>query len=191
VIEVMTPLSVSDINSQIKFNKTLNENNVFCVPIRFIVAALTLLATVVLYICRINLSTAIVVMSNYTKSDTISGTDVCPSAESSGSKNWKQNEGEFNWNETKQGVILGAFFWGYILFQVVGGRLSEIFGAKWLCAGGVGMSIIINLLTPIIARADYYLFLVSRVALGVSQSVVFPSCYALFAKWAPDHERRY
>jgi ACS family sodium-dependent inorganic phosphate cotransporter-like MFS transporter 5 len=148
-----------------------------------------LLATVVLYICRINLSTAIVVMSNYNKSDSINGSDVCSSGDSSGSKS-KQNEGEFDWNETTQGVILGAFFWGYILFQVVGGRLSEIFGAKWLCAGGIGMSIIVNLLTPLIARANYYLFLASRVVLGICQSVVFPSCYALFAKWVPDQERR-
>jgi MFS family permease len=168
----------------------LKEKNVSCVPIRFIVAALVLLATLVLYICRINLSTAIVVMSNYTKSDSINGSDVCSSGGSSGSTKSKQNEGEFDWNEKEQGVILGAFFWGYILFQVVGGRLSEIFGAKWLCAGGIGMSIIVNLLTPLIARANYYLFLASRVVLGIFQSVVFPSCYALFAKWAPDHERR-
>ncbi|CAG2162784.1 unnamed protein product [Oppiella nova] len=73
---------------------------------------------------------------------------------------------------------------------VVGGRLAEIFGAKWLCAGGIGMSILVNALTPMIARSlHYWLLLASRVVLGMFQAFIFPSCYALFSKWAPDHER--
>ena len=35
-----------------------------------------------------------------------------------------------------QGVILGMFFYGYVLTQLPGGRLAEIVGGKWLF--GVG-----------------------------------------------------
>ena len=37
-----------------------------------------------------------------------------------------------------QGVILGMFFYGYVLTQLPGGRLAELFGGKWLF--GVGQS---------------------------------------------------
>merc|ERR1711908_164787 len=38
----------------------------------------------------------------------------------------------FNWSEKEKGVILGMFFYGYVLTQLPGGRLAEIVGGKWL-----------------------------------------------------------
>ena len=40
------------------------------------------------------------------------------------------------WHESQQGIILGMFFYGYVLTQLPGGRLAEIVGGKWLF--GVG-----------------------------------------------------
>ncbi|XP_054158497.1 putative inorganic phosphate cotransporter [Oppia nitens] len=105
--------------------------------------------------------------------------------------NYQQNHhGEFDWSESTQSQILGAFFYGYLVFQIVGGRLAEMFGAKWLCAGGMTVSLMINALTPLIARTRiYWLLIGSRVVLGMFQAFIFPSLYALFSKWAPDNER--
>ena len=44
-----------------------------------------------------------------------------------------------------QGVILGMFFYGYVLTQLPGGRLAELFGGKWLF--GMGQSPMIRTLT--------------------------------------------
>jgi ACS family sodium-dependent inorganic phosphate cotransporter-like MFS transporter 5 len=187
----------------------------FFVRVRHVVAGMVLLATLNLYMCRINLSEAIVAMSKVKKvsDESRNSSDVCvlniaqhviqhsfanetalnysTTPSSHELPDFDDRKGEFDWDQKEQGVILGAFFYGYILFQVVGGRLAEMFGAKWLCAGGIGVSIVINALTPTIARThNYYLLLASRVVLGVFQAFIFPSCYALFAKWAPDHERR-
>ncbi|CAG2161783.1 unnamed protein product [Oppiella nova] len=169
---------------------------------RYVVAGLVLFATLNLYMCRINLSIAIVAMSRFNKTSHSSGSDVCDTNAYTTDPNNSTNSttayqsphteptGEFDWDEKTQGMILGTFFYGYILFQVVGGRLSEMFGAKWLCGGGIAVSIVVNALTPIIARSgQYWLLLASRVVLGVFQSFVFPSIYALFSKWAPDSER--
>ncbi|CAG2102003.1 unnamed protein product [Medioppia subpectinata] len=159
------------------------------IPVRYMVAGLVLFCTFNLYMCRINLSTAIVVMSKYNKSSGSAGSDICATSVDKNSTK-SHNSGDFDWDESTQGVILGAFFYGYLVFQVLGGRLAEIFGAKWLCAVGIGMSIVVNALTPIIARTNiYWLLLASRVVLGMFQAFIFPSCYALFSKWAPDHER--
>ena len=33
-----------------------------------------------------------------------------------------------SWHESQQGIILGMFFYGYVLTQLPGGRLAEIIG---------------------------------------------------------------
>ena len=39
-------------------------------------------------------------------------------------------DGEFDWDKETQGIILGAFFWGYLLTQIPGGWLAERVGGK-------------------------------------------------------------
>ncbi len=36
----------------------------------------------------------------------------------------------FDWNQKEKGVILGAFFYGYILTQVLGGFVATKYGAN-------------------------------------------------------------
>lgn len=38
---------------------------------------------------------------------------------------------KFDWSPTEQGHILGAFFYGYIIFQIPGARMAELVGARW------------------------------------------------------------
>ena len=61
---------------------------------------------------RVNLSVAIVYMvAPYNTTDTDQG-------------------GPFHWSDYDQGIILGMFFYGYIVTQLPGGRLAELFGGK-------------------------------------------------------------
>ncbi|CAG2102000.1 unnamed protein product [Medioppia subpectinata] len=126
---------------------------------------------------------AIVVMAKFNKSSSRSS-DICvTSADKNSTKS--HNSGEFDWDESTQGVILGAFFYGYLVFQVLGGRLAELFGAKWLCTGGIAASLVINALTPLIARSGYYwLLLASRVVLVVKSE---PKDHP----WISEHELNY
>lgn len=41
------------------------------------------------------------------------------------------NQDKFDWSPTEQGHILGAFFYGYIIFQIPGARMAELVGARW------------------------------------------------------------
>ena len=45
--------------------------------------------------------------------------------------------------------MIGAFFYGYIVSQVPGGRLAEIFGAKLIFAMSLGAIAVLNLLVDI------------------------------------------
>lgn len=168
-----------------------------CVSSRLKIAILSLLACVVLYITRVNLNVAIVSMvkdepqnSSDHNSSSIPLKSACPSSKSHLfiNQETKVQNGQFDWSQSTQGFILGSFYLGYICFQTIGSRFAEIFGAKWICGYGILLSGIINLLTPFIVEY-FYLFIASRILLGLVQSAVFPSFYALFVKWYPDDER--
>ena len=68
-----------------------------------------------LYAMRVNLSVAIVYMVNNTALND--------------NKNFTENhssvtkDGPFSWDESQQGIILGMFFYGYVLTQVQTGPL--------------------------------------------------------------------
>lgn len=73
------------------------------------------------------------------------------------------------WNEYEQGIVLGAFFYGYVLTQIPGGRLAERFGAKWLYGVGVLATALLTLLTPLAAKWSIYAFVVLRVLMGLGE----------------------
>ncbi|XP_027197570.2 LOW QUALITY PROTEIN: putative inorganic phosphate cotransporter [Dermatophagoides pteronyssinus] len=165
---------------------------------RHLISILCLCSSMMGYIGRINLSTAIVAMArdeSINKTDHKEFiTDVCPDPKIIGNNSkpvfdfQSSTAQRFDWNQKTQGVILGAFFYGYFALQIGSGRLAEIFGPRILCSLGLFMSGIINLLTPLISN-HYGLLITSRILLGVFQAAIFPSCYALSSRWIPDHER--
>lgn len=78
-------------------------------------------------------------------------------------------QGEFNWNSNTQGLVLGAFFYGYIITQIPGGWLAEVFGGKKLFGFGVLCTAILTLLTPLAARWNLYVFIALRVIEGIGE----------------------
>lgn len=94
----------------------------------------------------------------------------------------------FKWTVKQQHVLLGGFYYSYFVFMVLGGRLAEIHGAKYvLLLSGAG-SALINLATPWMARTNFVLLLLSRIVMGAIQAGVFPGMYALIAKWLTEGE---
>lgn len=78
-------------------------------------------------------------------------------------------EGEFVWPREIQGLILGSFFWGYLVTQVPGGWLSARLGGKRVFGYFMCACAVVTLLMPVAARADYRLLLFLRFAAGVCQ----------------------
>ena len=70
-------------------------------PQRVHVVFLTFAAVFICYIDRVNISVAIIPMAE-----------------------------EYNWGLQTQGMILSSFAVGYILLQVIGGRLADRYGGK-------------------------------------------------------------
>lgn len=62
-------------------------------------------------------------------------------------------DGPFEWNKMTVGIILGSYFWGYLLTQIPGAWLSLKVGPKKL----IGTSILgFSILTLLIPLASYY-----------------------------------
>merc|ERR1719323_2887104 len=138
------------------------------------------------YAMRVNLSVAIVAMVNNTaiaSNSSIIDNSTCPV--SANSTEGPPPDGPFAWGAKEQGWILGAFFFGYVVTQLPGGRLAEKNGGKRLYGGGILITSIFTLLTPLAATISLPLFIIVRVIEGFGEGVTFPVMHALLAQVRP------
>jgi ACS family sodium-dependent inorganic phosphate cotransporter len=91
----------------------------------------------------------------------------------------------YDWDEAQKNNILGCFFWGYLLTQIPGGRLSELFGPKRIIGGGLLTASLLTILTPLASYSNYYCLLVVRVVLGVVMGIHWPSTPPIATRWIP------
>lgn len=96
---------------------------------------------------------------------------------------------KFHWSESLQGVILGAYFYGFTATQIMGGLVSERWGAKWVCGLGIGIPAVANALSPIAAQYHQNWLIVIRIIIGAFHGLINASLFSLYAKWFPDGER--
>jgi sugar phosphate permease len=94
---------------------------------------------------------------------------------------------EFGIDRQTMGWILGVFFWGYSLFQVPGGWLSERFGPRAVLASLV---IFWSLMTAAVGLASGALsFAVLLFLLGAGEAGAFPGATRAMQMWYPRRER--
>src|SRR4029077_9245187 len=129
-------------------------------PRRYTVVGLFFFSTVICYLDRVNVSVAIIPMAR-----------------------------DLGYSPASQGLVLSAFFWGYIASQLAGGWIADRFGGKMVLGFGVGCWSLATLLTPWGASLSFPMLLGARVALGVGEGVNFPAIHSLAAQWTPLRER--
>ena len=66
-----------------------------------------------------------------------------------------------------QGVLLSSYFYGYLVTQLIGGRLAEVFSAKWTYFVSIAVTAAFTLLTPLAAGLGWGYLLVARVIEGM------------------------
>ncbi|EDO46366.1 predicted protein [Nematostella vectensis] len=139
-------------------------------PCRYILAVLGCFGLTVTFSLRVNLSVALVAMVNSTQTG-------------------QPKEDYFSWDQQTRGIILGSFFYGYIVMLIPGGWLAERNGGKHFVGLGVLISSVLSLLTPLAARYSYKMLIVLRILEGLAQGVIYPSVNVLLSCWAPPEER--
>ncbi|KAF2887772.1 hypothetical protein ILUMI_18401, partial [Ignelater luminosus] len=142
---------------------------------RYVVAILAFFGFFNVYALRVNLSIAVVAM---TENRTIELED--------GNVTYER---DFDWDSKQQGFILSSFFYGYILTQLLGGWLATRFGGKRVFGIGIAITAALTLITPYAAKTNFYFLLVVRIVEGIFEGVTYPSIHAVWARWAPPLER--
>lgn len=124
------------------------------------VVALTFLGCVIAYTDRVNISVAAVAMKEH-----------------------------FGWTQSEKGLVLSAFFVGYMLCMFIAGVIATRFGGKRIAGGAVIIWSMFTLLTPLAASLSIPTLIATRIAMGMGESGLFPATYELFGRWIPLLER--
>lgn len=72
---------------------------------------------------------------------------------------FQSSDGPLLWTEPNQGLVLGSYFWGYLVTQVPGGRVAELYGGKWVFFSAVVINVGATLLSPICSVVDFKLLI--------------------------------
>lgn len=102
----------------------------FLVPVRWNVAILAFFGFIFNYMLRVNINLTIVSMVNFTQNSNEEDSNECGYSNLNSTESEPNEEGEFIWDSVVQSQIVGSFYYGYIVTQLPGGRLSEVIGAK-------------------------------------------------------------
>ncbi|MEP1510743.1 MAG: ACS family MFS transporter [Parasphingorhabdus sp.] len=95
----------------------------------------------------------------------------------------------YGWDLSTQGLVLSSFFIGYLLTQIVGGKLADRFGGKIVLGFGVFIWSLFTLVAPPAAALGITVLIIARILMGMGEAVTFPAIYALYARWIPVRER--
>lgn len=128
-------------------------------PKRYIIVLLTFICTNVCYIERIGFSIA------YTLAADAIGVD-----------------------QSSKGLILSAFYYGYVVSQVPGGWTAQRVGGRRVLL----MSFLVWSSTCALVPLDpskVSVLVLARLLVGVAQGFIFPSIHTVLAQWVPPHER--
>ncbi|VWD43865.1 MFS transporter [Burkholderia lata] len=94
---------------------------------------------------------------------------------------------EFGLNKTEIGLVFSAFAYPYLVFQIIGGWVSDRFGARrTLLACGL-LWAIATLLTGM--AGGLASLLAARLLLGLGEGATFPAATSAMSRWVPREKR--
>jgi ACS family D-galactonate transporter-like MFS transporter len=94
---------------------------------------------------------------------------------------------EFNISHTLEGLILGAFFWTYALFQLPAGHFIDKLGARVTYAFAVVWWSVFTALSAVATGATSLFGF--RLGLGIGESASYPASAKVVSRWFPARER--
>jgi ACS family sodium-dependent inorganic phosphate cotransporter len=170
--------------------------NILLLDDRYIFAILGSMGMAIIYGLKVNLSVALVAMVNHTGVAAMSadeqgghGHHGPPQEDNSTDQGESMLDGPFLWSSKQQGAILSAYFLGYFVTQIPGGRMAELYSGKYVFLVAVLMNTIGTLLSPVLALFDYRALMAIRIFEGFGGGFTFPAMNVLIAAWSPPEER--
>jgi ACS family glucarate transporter-like MFS transporter len=94
---------------------------------------------------------------------------------------------EFHLSHTQVGLVFSAFAYPYLLFQVIGGWVSDRFGAKRTLLACGALWALATLLTGF--AGGLMSLLAARVLLGFGEGATFPAATSAMSRWVAKERR--
>jgi sugar phosphate permease len=94
---------------------------------------------------------------------------------------------EFGIKPTDAGIILSAFFWGYVITMIPAGYIANKFNAKRLVVVAIVLWGVLSVLTGLVH--SFKVLIMIRFLMGLVEGVVAPSFYVMISYWFPKNER--
>ncbi|XP_076334379.1 sialin-like isoform X4 [Tachypleus tridentatus] len=137
------------------------------IPARYVFTLMGFGEFFYLHALRVTLNVAIVAMVNSSINDNnVTLIDECPFPEVDNSTETIK-KGEFDWDEKLQGTVLGSFYYTYVLTQLLGGRMAEIYSSKWVYGITIVGTSVLSIVTPLLARVHVAALIVVRILEGL------------------------
>jgi len=96
---------------------------------------------------------------------------------------------ELHLTNTQVGLVFSAFAYPYLLLQIIGGWVSDRFGARRALTVSAVIWASATLLTGLVANLTTMLF--ARVMLGFGEGATFPSATRAMSDWTPPGKRAF
>lgn len=139
---------------------------------RYILTLMCFFGIFNMYICRTNMSVAIVAMSK----------DI--------TENNVTRVADFHWTSEEKGIILSCFFYGYAIVQVPAGVLVKKISSHIVFGIGTAVPGVLTVLTPLVAtHLPFWMLVVTRIVMGLFQGVLVPCMMSFWVTWGPPLER--
>ncbi|WP_318505041.1 MFS transporter [Bacillus sp. T3] len=92
----------------------------------------------------------------------------------------------YNWNSIEFGLVSTAFFIGYAITQMPGGRLADRFGGGKIVVFGAFVWSFFVFITPFASTLSMMLLI--RMFMGLGEGVALPAIHSILGKWIPKSE---
>ncbi|XP_072944504.1 sialin isoform X2 [Epargyreus clarus] len=164
-----------------KTEKSFPRNFTGCLTCVQVLNIMVLLGFMLNYALRVNFTIAIVEMI-YDAKDNATATTLANHPE-------HIEQTRYHWDTKQKNLLLGCFFWGYVLTELPGGRLAEVIGARRVFGYSTLLASVLTLLTPGAAAAGFGWVVALRVVLGFLLGATWPAILPMASKWIPPMDR--
>ncbi|KAL1518097.1 hypothetical protein ABEB36_001772 [Hypothenemus hampei] len=169
---------------------------VMCMPVRVLIWIMLFTSTMFLYVLRTNISIILLAMVEPETSTNISRNSSMECSYNGGNYTISneqdhsfKNGTKYKWDSKLQGIILGAYFWGFVISNIPGAVIAERYGSRKSVAISFALSAVLTLLSPFWASVHPYLLIGSRMLIGLLGGICYPAVHCLISKWAPPTEK--
>uniref|UniRef100_A0A182JXW7 Major facilitator superfamily (MFS) profile domain-containing protein n=1 Tax=Anopheles christyi TaxID=43041 RepID=A0A182JXW7_9DIPT len=95
----------------------------------------------------------------------------------------------YDWKQSIQSHILGAYFYGYLLTSLPAGPLAERYGPQRLVGYSFLLCAIFTALFPLLAAINVWFVIAGRFMIGVLSGFVYPTLHNVISRWIPPNEK--